>query len=150
MFLTILVFPTAFLQANVLVAMKYERLDMWFNVVLMSINVIFCIVGAYFFKSLNVIIISIFLGFVVFHILQDVFLIKKSISSVRHVFEFYALSVFSIGSYFLLNKWVNSTLLFFAFWLVIFCLSIYINKSKGLFKFNVFLNRNNSKIESFK
>ncbi len=33
MFLTILIFPTALLQANVLVTKNKERADMWFNVI---------------------------------------------------------------------------------------------------------------------
>ena len=143
MFLTILVFPTSFLQANVLVAMKREKLDMWFNVVLMIINVTFCIIGAYFFKSLNVIIISIFLGFVVFHILQDIVLIKKKISSVILVIEFYGLSIASIISYIVLEKLLNhvkiekllnQVVLFSGYWIAIFSLYFLIKKLRGGFK----------------
>lgn len=138
MFLTILVFPTAFLQANVLVAMKYEKLDMWFNVVSLIINLTFCIIGVYFFKSLTVINISIFLGFVFFRILQDVVLVKKNISSGRHVFEFYTLSMLAIGSYILLDKLLNPVVLFPAYWIAIFCFSICINKLRGIYRIKIF------------
>src|SRR5688572_8397610 len=53
MFLTILIFPTALLQANVLVAMKMERADMWINVTSLVLNVVFCFVGFMFVKNLT-------------------------------------------------------------------------------------------------
>ena len=134
MFLTILVFPTSFLQANVLVAMKYEKLDMWFNVVLLIINVTFCFIGVYFFKSLNMIIISIFLGFVGFHILQDIVLVKKRISSGKFVFEFYALSITSIISYIVLEKLLNRIVLFPAYWITILGVYFLIMKTREGFK----------------
>jgi O-antigen/teichoic acid export membrane protein len=117
MFLTILVFPTAFLQANVLVAMKLEKLDMWFNVVMLIVNIIFCIVGLYFYKSLLVVNVSIFSGFLLFRIFQDIILIKKNVSSGGHVFNFYALSILSIVSYLLLGKFINSVVLFPGYWI---------------------------------
>ena len=107
MFLTILVFPTAFLQANVLVSVKLEKLYMCFNIVALIINLTFCIIGIYFFKSLSIINISIFIGFLSFHIMQDAVLVKKKISSRRHVFEFYTLSIVLICSYVLLNLLIN-------------------------------------------
>ena len=138
MFLTILVFPTAFLQANVLVAMKFERLDMWFNVVCLIVNLTVCLIAVYFFKSLNVIIISIFLGFVVFHILQDAFLIKKTISSARHVLEFYVFSILSIVSYILLQKLLNPVVLFLGFWIVMLSFYFLIMKLGAVNKIKIF------------
>jgi O-antigen/teichoic acid export membrane protein len=123
MFLTILVFPTAVLQANVLVAMKYEKLDMWFNVISLITFLTFCSIGIYFFKSLTVINISIFLGFLFFHILQDIVLVKKKVSSSRNVFEFYILSILSVASYILLQKLLNPVVLFLGYWTII--VSIY-------------------------
>jgi O-antigen/teichoic acid export membrane protein len=142
MFLTILVMPTAFLQANVLVSMKYEKLDMWLNIISLITYLTFCLVGIHFFKSLSVINISIFIGFVFFHILQDVILVQKKVSSNRYVFEFYALNVIIIGSYILLDKLLKPVVLFPSFWIVIFCIGICINKLKdankiiALFKIN--------------
>jgi O-antigen/teichoic acid export membrane protein len=131
MFLTILVFPTAFLQANVLVAMKYEKLDMWFNVICLFVNLLFCLVGLYFIKSLSIVTIAIFSGFLFFHILQDIVLVKKQISSAGHAFRFYIFSIMCIGSFVLLNLLINPILLFSGYWIVILSL-IYLNKSKRI------------------
>lgn len=120
MFLTILVFPTAFLQANVLVSMKLEKLDMWFNVAMLFINIVFCIIGLYFYKSLLVVNLSIFTGFLFFHLLQDIILVKKNISSGIHVFKFYSFSIFSTISYFVLSKLFHPVLLFLGFWSLTF------------------------------
>lgn len=140
MFLTILVFPTAFLQSNVLVAMKYEKWDMWFNVISLIINFSFCIIGIYFFKSLSVINISIFSGFLIFHILQDIILVNKKISSLKHVLEFYILSAFSILSYVVLDKLVNSVFLFVGYWLIILSLYFGITKFQLISKTKIFTN----------
>ena len=145
MFLTILVFPTAFLQANVLVAMKYEKLDMWFNVVCLFINLILCLVGLYFIKSLSVVTISIFIGFLFFHLLQDIVLVRKKVSTIKHALGFYIITTFSIGSYVLLGKLLNPAFLFFFYWLVIISLLLILTKSKGIYKLPVIFRpiRNN-------
>jgi hypothetical protein len=40
-FLTLLIFPTAILQANLLVAMKLEKYDMIFNIVSLILYLVF-------------------------------------------------------------------------------------------------------------
>lgn len=44
MFLTFLMLPTVLLQANMIVAIVLERLDMWFNVTNLIAYVVLCIV----------------------------------------------------------------------------------------------------------
>jgi O-antigen/teichoic acid export membrane protein len=138
MFLTILVFPTAFLQANVLIALKLERLDMWFNIALLTINLVLCTTGLFFFKSLTVINISIFLSFLCFHILQDIVLFKKKISSRKHIFKFYIISIVLIGCYLLLSKIFSPLGLFLPYWIAISCLFILINNREGRYKNKMF------------
>lgn len=138
MFLTILVFPTAFLQANVLVAMKCEKLDMWFNIISLLTYFVFCLVGLYFFKSLTIINLAIFSGFLLFHILQDIMLVKRKVSTGRQVFVFYSLSIVLVGSYLLIDKVVNPYVLFPVFWLAIFCFLIGISRRRGFDKSMVF------------
>jgi O-antigen/teichoic acid export membrane protein len=140
MFLTILIFPTAFLQANVLISLNLEKLDMWFNVILLIINLMCCAIGLWFIKSLSVINFSIFLSFVSFHILQDIVLVRKDISSRRQVLKFYFLSIISISSYILLSKAVAPTALFSLYWFSILLLIIWKNKWS-----NVFMNYKFSK-----
>jgi O-antigen/teichoic acid export membrane protein len=128
MFLAILVFPTAFLQANVLISLKLEKMDMWFNVAFLMVNLLCCSIGLYFFKSLTVINISIFMGLLCFHIMQDVVLIRKKVSSRKNVFEFYILSIILIAAYVMLNDILNPLICFLAYWTFIACLYFYIVK----------------------
>jgi O-antigen/teichoic acid export membrane protein len=77
MFLTILVFPTAILQANLLVAIKLERFDMWINVICLAIYFLLTGIGFYLHNSLTGIYLAIFVSFVIFHIIQDIILIQR-------------------------------------------------------------------------
>lgn len=118
MFFAILVFPTALLQANVLIALHKEKTDMWFNIASLAVNVTICLVGLYFFKSLSVVNMAIFTSFLVFHICQDIFLIRNNISTAMQVIGGYAVILMVAGSYILLSTFVSPFLLFILFWLV--------------------------------
>jgi O-antigen/teichoic acid export membrane protein len=117
MFLTVLVFPTALLQANVLVAMHKEKSDMWLNIISLAVNVAFCFTGLYFYKSLTVINLSIFASFLVFHICQDVLLLKYGIVQMKNIIGFYLAVGLSMGAYVLLSPYTHPVLLFICFWI---------------------------------
>lgn len=119
MFLTILLFPTALLQANLLVAMKLEIMDMWFNAISLIINVIVCLIGLYYFKSLMVVNYAIFFSFLVFHLLQDVLLIRRKIIQPIHSLLFYCTTILVVSIYYFLAQWFNTIYLFFLFWFVV-------------------------------
>ena len=95
MFLIILIFPTFLLQAELLISMKLEKLDMICNIVSIVINLLLILIGLNFFKSLSVINYSIFLSIFIFHFVQDVILIRKKVANYLHVFMFY-ISIFTI------------------------------------------------------
>ena len=116
MFLTILLFPTALLQANLLVAMKLEKTDMWFNAISLIINIIICLIGLYYFKSLMVVNYAIFFSFLVFHLLQDVLLIRRKIIQPTHSLLFYCTSIAIVSVYYFLAQRFNTIYLFFLFW----------------------------------
>jgi O-antigen/teichoic acid export membrane protein len=126
MFLTILIFPTAFLQANMIIAMKLEKKDMLFNVIMMCVNVTACAVGLYYWRSVTAVNYSIFLSFLVFHILQDVLLIRRKIGTVKKALSFYLITGVVIGSYMFLSQYLNPYLLFALCWMVLGCLSVMI------------------------
>ncbi|WP_324677528.1 oligosaccharide flippase family protein [Hymenobacter sp. GOD-10R] len=115
MFLAILVFPTTLLQANLIVAMKLENLDMWFNLTSLIMHVFLSIIGLYFFKSLSVINYSIFMSFIVFHISQDVVLIRRKITTLSRCFRHYVLLASFVSGYHFLLKTTNA---YFAFGLM--------------------------------
>ena len=119
MFLTMLVFPTALLQANVLIVLKLEKTDMWFNVISFIVNFLLAFFGLMYFKSLSIINLSILASFVVFHLLQDSIMVKYKISSVKHVFWSYLLMVLAWLTYTQLSVYINQYLLFSVFWAVV-------------------------------
>ncbi|MFD2147080.1 oligosaccharide flippase family protein [Mucilaginibacter antarcticus] len=88
MFLTILVFPTVLLQANMLITINLEKLDMLFNIFALIINFTICIVGLTYVKSLSMVNYSIFASFLIFHISQDVIMIKNKLTSVMSAVSF--------------------------------------------------------------
>ena len=90
LFFTILLFPTSLLQANLIIAMGHERRDMLFNLFMLISHVVISLSLLYFFKDLTYLNLSIFLSFLVFHISQDIFLIKKKILLKHDIFLFYS------------------------------------------------------------
>ncbi len=118
MFLTILVFPTALLQANVLVAMNLEKKDMVLNIVSLLANICISLVGLQFHKSLTVINLSIFASFLIFHLLQDIILYRRGMADWKHIAGFYIFSVAFIATYIFLQRFMHPALLFVVVWLV--------------------------------
>jgi len=124
MFLTILVFPTALLQANMLIVLKLEKKDMWFNITSFAVNFLISFVGLIYFKSLSVINISIFVSFIIFHLLQDRVMIKYKIATPLGIFNSYLILLASLGIYVFLSDLVNKYLLFSGFWIITLILVI--------------------------
>lgn len=119
MFLTMITFPTVFLQANVLITMKLEKLDMLCNFVSLVLNVAICIIGfVYFQKSLSVVNYAIFFSFTAFHLIQDIVLIRKGVTTFAHVFGFYIVCAAIVFFYYFLSDNFNKEYLFFIFWSV--------------------------------
>jgi tellurite resistance protein TehA-like permease len=113
-----LIFPTAILQANLLVAIKLEKFDMVFNLVSLGLYLSFTFIGLYLFNTLKIINLSIFVSFLIFHILQDILLIRKKITTLGHVLAFYAGSTLCIAVYLLLTEATNLYIAFFLLWVL--------------------------------
>ena len=137
MFLTMLVFPTALLQANILVSMKLEKIDMWLNLISLLLHVVISLTGLYYFHSLSVISYSIFLSFIVFHLFQDFYLIRKGIITLNHVFLFYLMSAILLLLFYFSSLLINIHVLYPVYWSIILLLLvlffIYLDR-KGLYK----------------
>lgn len=134
MFLTILVFPTVFLQANVLVAMKMEKSDMWINLICLSAYLLMAFVGLQFFKSLSTINYAIFASFVMIHAMQDRILIGKGISNLRYTLTIYLSIGLSVAVYGWCTTFVSPFLLFPGFWILLI-FSTFILRSKQQLKY---------------
>jgi O-antigen/teichoic acid export membrane protein len=140
MFLTILVFPTALLQANVLITMKLERQDMLFNIIALVINLTMCLFGILYIKSLSIVNYSIFVSFLVFHIFQDVLLVRKKIVSIKSVFKFYIVTAAFIYSYITLSKIINPYLIFSITWLLTLSIVFFGKKIRMYFQNHSMIN----------
>jgi O-antigen/teichoic acid export membrane protein len=119
MFLTFLLLPTVLLQANLLVAIGLEKLDMWFNILSLVVNLAGCFIGLYFYKDLSVINYSVFFSFLVFHILQDVSLIRKNLMTITHCLLFYAALGVTVMVCYQLETYLNPYLFFLGFLVII-------------------------------
>lgn len=136
MFLAILVFPTALLQANVLVSLHKEKKDMWLNIISLIINVIICVVGLIFYKSLLVVNMAIFISFLIFHLCQDYLLIKYKVTSLKNVIQFYLIMGIIAGGYVLLSSYLNPFLHFIISWVfILFFILFFIIKPSGIKQF---------------
>ncbi len=119
MFFTMLVFPTSVLQAHMLIAMKLEKIDMWFNINSVLINCALCLIGLSFVKSLSVVNFSILISFIIFHLSQDVMLIRKGITKLRHVITFVLITVSLTLLYLWLSEKLDAYVLFIGFWILV-------------------------------
>lgn len=128
MFLTILIFPTALLQANVLIILKLEKKDMWFNIASFIVNFLLSFIGLMYFKSLSVINLSIFASFVVFHLLQDTVMVKEKITTTLGIFYSYLLLFGCWAFYVFSSSYVNQYILFIMFWILAFSVIIFTDK----------------------
>ena len=117
-------FPTAFLQGNVLLAMRLERRDLLLNLVLLAVTVAGALIGLRYRHSLATVNLALFGGFVAFHLLQDALLIRRGISSLGHAVGFHLLLLAVIGAYGLVSARWPSLLVFPVFWGVILIIGL--------------------------
>lgn len=109
---TILIFPVAFLQANVLVAANRERADMVLNCINLGVNVCGALIGVLVIKSAGAVMVSIFISFILFHVAQEILLINMGLSSVWKALVLY-LFLFSVLFYhYLAPSYLNKAILF--------------------------------------
>jgi O-antigen/teichoic acid export membrane protein len=120
MFLTMLIFPSVLYQANLLVAIKMEKVDMYLNLLSLFINLLIAGLGLMLNYSLSSITYSIFISFLVFHLSQEYFLIKKGVSQLVDVIALYLLIFGGMGTYTLLMNYLEVTYLFPLIWIAVF------------------------------
>lgn len=135
MFLTLLVFPTVFLQANLLVAMKLEKVDMMLNFMALIINLSCSLIGLHYFSSLSVLNYSIFISFSIFHLSQNILLIRLKISTIQSALIFYL----TVGAFILCYQYASagfsSVVVFASFFILVMVplLIYFFSKIKGHF-----------------
>lgn len=117
MFLTIVIFPTALLQANLLVSMHMEKIDMWLNLLSLFLNISIALLGLYLVKNLSVINYAIFLSFLCFHVSQDVILIREGITKLSSSLKFYTFLGLLLAMFHFISSKLSSHYFFLIFWL---------------------------------
>ncbi len=118
MFLTIIIFPTALLQANLLVSMNMEKTDMWLNLLSLFLNVFIALLGLYFIKQLSVINYAIFVSFLCFHIAQDILLVRAGVTKISSSLIFYGGILFLLLMFHFISISISSPYIFFIFWII--------------------------------
>jgi O-antigen/teichoic acid export membrane protein len=124
MFLTMLLFPSVLYQANLLIAIKMEKIDMYLNLMSLFINLFIAVMVLKLHYSLSSITYSIFISFLIFHLSQEYFLIKKGLSKLSDVAIMYLLIFGGMYAYILLMKYVDVVYLFPLIWTTVFILII--------------------------
>jgi O-antigen/teichoic acid export membrane protein len=135
MFLTILIFPTLFLQANVALTLKMEKLDMMCNIFSLVVNVLICVIGLSYKQDLSIVNFGLFGSFLVFHIIQDIMLVKKKVTTLFHVVGFYTISILTVGGYMILSEKFGNMIVFPFTWIAIgLVIFIYRKKIIAIYK----------------
>jgi O-antigen/teichoic acid export membrane protein len=124
MFLTMLLFPSVLFQANLLVAIKMEKIDMYLNLLSLFINLFIAVMGLMLHYSLSAITYSIFISFLIFHLSQEYFLIKKGLTQLFDASILYLLIFGGMFSYLSLMKYVEVVFLFPLVWTTVLILII--------------------------
>jgi len=129
MFWTIIIFPTALLQANLLVSMQMEKTDMWLNLFSLALNFTIGFFGLTLFKDIAVVNYAIFISFLFFHISQDVILVQRGTHKRSDALFFYTSSALLLLSYHYLSILFSSFYFFFFFWMIVVLVSLFYAKA---------------------
>ena len=101
-----------------------EKIDMYLNLMSLFINLFIAVMGLKLYYSLSSITYSIFISFLIFHLSQEYFLIKKGLSKLSDVAIMYLLIFGGMYTYILLMKYVDVIYLFPLIWTTVFILII--------------------------
>jgi len=134
-FLTITIFPMVILQANIMIALKREKIDMWFNLTALILNLMFSLLGVMIYKNLSIINYSIFFSFLVFLILQDFYLAKKKLKNLRRITIEYGVYI-SVISFCIVSSMILELKYIFPLYVAMILISLLV--------FKTFFYQNNS------
>jgi hypothetical protein len=99
--------------------MNREKLDMKLNMISLIVNLILSMAGTILIGKIIVVNYSIFIAFLVFHVLQNIYLVRSNVLSINEVIKNYAVLITIVTSFEYINKVVDSKLLFFYYWIAI-------------------------------
>lgn len=129
MFWTIIIFPTALLQANLLVSMQMEKTDMWLNLISLALNFTIGFLGLIFYKDISLVNYAIFISFLFFHVSQDVILVQSGTNKLSDSLFFYISSALLLLTYHYLSLLFSTPFFFFLFWIIFALVSLFYAKT---------------------
>lgn len=129
MFWTIIIFPTALLQANLLVSMQMEKTDMWLNLISLALNFTIGFFGLIFYKDIALVNYAIFISFLFFHVSQDVILVQSGTNKLSDSIFFYISSALLLLTYHYLFILFSTPYFFFLFWIIFALVSLFYAKT---------------------
>jgi O-antigen/teichoic acid export membrane protein len=129
MFWTIIIFPTALLQANLLVSMQMEKTDMWLNLISLALNFTIGFLGLIFYKDISLVNYAIFISFLFFHVSQDVILVQSGTNKISDSLFFYISSALLLLTYHYLSLLFSTPFFFFLFWIIFALVSLFYAKT---------------------
>ena len=127
MFLTMIIFPIVLLQANLLISIKKESVDMWMNIVVLFVNTITSMWGILYYKSLTTINNSVFLSFLLFLVMQDIYITKIKLKNKKDISNQYLIIGSVIMFCYLSSKYINIYFIFPVFVIILITILV-INK----------------------
>jgi hypothetical protein len=75
------------------------------------------VIGLSYYKDLTVVNLGLFSSFFVFHIIQDVMLVRKKITTIHHVLVFYGASILLVSLYIWGSSQIGDKWMFPVFWI---------------------------------
>ena len=112
MFVSILIFPILLIQANLIVALGKEKLDMIFNILSLLANVVISITVVKITFSLSGINYSVFASLIIFYVLQGITLKKLGVTSSKSLILSYCITASVPLMYIFLSKFLNHYYIF--------------------------------------
>ena len=116
MFLVMLVFPVTYFQANVLITLHMEKIDMICNAASLLVHVLICMIGLRYYPTLSVVNYSIAASFLLFRIIQDWILVKNNMSSGKKTLSNYLAIMICLAGYYTLRYTLSKELAFGIWW----------------------------------
>jgi hypothetical protein len=124
MFLVMLVFPVTYFQANVLITLHMEKVDMICNAASLLTHVLICIIGIKYYPTLSIVNYSIAASFLLFRVIQDWILVKHHVSSIKNTLRQYLAIVLCLMGYYALRYPLSKEYAFIVWWGIIGLIAI--------------------------
>jgi O-antigen/teichoic acid export membrane protein len=119
MFWVMLIFPVTYFQANVLITLHMEKIDMICNAASLLAHILICIIGISYYPTLSIVNYSIAASFLLFRVIQDWILVKNNVSTRKKTLSHYLAIIICLTGYYTLSYTLSKELAFGVWWGII-------------------------------